>query len=163
MTSEIVGKKLIGKQRVLDHIIKMINESKDEVDLTMRYWGIKWGNPQIQEEMGFYPFKASISNAIKRGVPIRILGNIDENTLGNINEIKKTGANIRQIEPGFLRFIIRDNVELLMAISESYTENLHYYYAIVSEDPYLVEFFKDYFINLWKMSTEVNELDNLKK
>jgi|GEM_PF-7122300 sugar-specific transcriptional regulator TrmB len=158
MTNEVAGKKLVGKQRVLDHIIKMINESNDEVDLITRYWGTKWGNPQIQEEISFCPFRDSVANSIKRGVPIRILGNIDDKTLSNIIEIKKSGANIRLIEPGFLRFIIRDNKELLMATSESYTETLHYYYAIISKDPDLVEFFKGYFDSLWKMSRELNEL-----
>jgi sugar-specific transcriptional regulator TrmB len=153
MTSETTEKKLIGKQRVLDHIIKMINESKDEVDLTMRYWGTKWGYPQVQEKMSFNPFKESIEEAVKRGVSIRILGNMDDKTFDNVMQIKNTGANIRHIESGFLRFIIKDNEEILMAISESYTETLHYYYAIVIKDPNLIEFFKDHFDNLWKMSS----------
>ncbi len=147
----------MGKQRIVDTIIEMIDSAKEDVVLTTRYWGSKWGNKRIQNEFGIEKFRKSIKNAVERGVKIRIVGNIDENTIKNAIEIKTAGASVRHIQYGYLRFIIQDNSKLLIAVSEPYTETLHFYYAIITNHKELVLFFKDYFNNLWNEAKDLEE------
>ena len=157
MKKQIFINKQVGKQRIVDNIVEMINNSENNVIMTMKYWGIKWGSQRIQDHFGFARFEKNVIDAIERGVSVRIIGSVNKETLNNVRKLRECGARLKHMEYGFPRFIIKDDANLLIAISEPYTESLHYYYSIITNNNILIDFFKDYFENIWRESIDVEE------
>jgi len=160
MNEEKEVKKIEGKQTAVDQAIKMVEEANEKVDLTLRYWGSKWSKEEIDEELGFGKFKKIAEKRIKnQGVKIRVVGGFpDEEMKENVISLIDIGAELRILErQEDVRFVLKDNVELLLVTSERYASDLHYYYSLKITTPELVNFFSDHFNNLWTKARVVDE------
>ena len=71
----------MGKLVFLDKLFDMIGKSKKEVAMTMGYWGSRWGDKTLFDEVIFPKLKDSITNAHSLGASVRIMGDIEEDEL----------------------------------------------------------------------------------
>jgi len=141
-----------GKARFLDVLFDMIRRSKKEVIMTMRYWGSKWGDKRLFDEVIFPQLEEVINHALSSGASVRIMGDPRGDDFGSSKRLVSLGVEVKNLEGSHLRFIVVDEKECLFAISEPYSETTHFYHAIWSCNDILVKFFKDHFENLWSIS-----------
>jgi len=140
-----------GKAHVLNMVFNMIRNSKKEVIMTMRYWGSRWGDERLFNEVIFPELEDALSHALSAGASVRIMGDVKSDDFGTSRRLNDMGIEVRNLESGFLRFTVVDEKECLFAVSEPYTETTHFYHAIWSSNEILVKFFKDHFESLWAM------------
>jgi len=144
-----------GKARVLDDLFTMIRNARKDVMITMRYWGSKWGDKKLFDEVIFPDLENSIKRALSKGASVRIMGDLESDAYNVSKRLHDIGANVRNFKGGYLRFIIIDGRECLFAISEPYTEETHFYHAIRSSNKVLVDFFTDYFESTWPVCDRI--------
>ncbi len=144
-----------GKGRFLDKLFNMIQNSKEEVVLMMRYWGSRWGDRKLYDEVIFPQLQRSIETALSRGASVRIMGDLGSDEFGSSKRLHDLGVEVRNLEGALLRFIVVDQEQCLFAISEPYSETTHFYHAIWSSNSVLVRFFKDHFETLWPVCQKV--------
>jgi len=144
-----------GKARVLDRLFGMIRNARKDVMITMRYWGSKWGDKKLLNEVIFPDLENSIKHALSKGASVRIMGDLESDVYNISKRLYDLGANVRNFQGGYLRFIVIDGRECLFAISEPYTEETHFYHAIWSTNNVLVDFFKDYFESTWPVCDRI--------
>lgn len=142
-------RRIDGRARVLDTVFEMIQGSKKEVIMGMRYWGSRWGDRRLFDEVIFPRLEDAIRQALKTGASVRILGDLKSDDFGSSKKLHALGAEVKNLEGNHLRFIVVDMKECLFAISEPYTETTDFYHAVWSKNAILVEFFKDSFESLW--------------
>jgi hypothetical protein len=141
-----------GRARFLDVLFDMIHGSKKEARMAMRYWGGRWGDKRLLDEVVFPKLKNAIKNAISTGASIKVLGDPRRDDFGISRKLLDLGVEVRCLEGVQFRFIVVDMKECLFAISEPYTETTDFYHAIWSNNGVLVQFFKDNFEILWPIS-----------
>lgn len=146
-TAEIL--RIDGKAQFLDMLFDMIQRSKREVVMTMRYWGSRWGDRRLYDEVIFPRLQESIGHALSAGASVRIMGDLKGDEFGSSQKLHELGIEVRNLEGAHLRFVVVDEKECLFAISEPYSETTHFYHAIWSRNGILVKFFKDHFESLW--------------
>ena len=141
-----------GRARFLDVLFEMVNNSKKEIIMAMQYWGSKWGDKRLFEEVIYPKLEESMKNAIKNGAKIRIMGDPKHDFFGTSKSFEELGIEVKGLEGIQFRLIVVDSKECLFAISEPYTESTHIYHAVKTNNKVLVQFFKDNFESLWAVS-----------
>jgi sugar-specific transcriptional regulator TrmB len=141
-----------GRARFLDVLFEMIGNSKKEIIMAMQYWGSKWGDKRLFDEVIFPKLQENLKTAIKNGAEVRIMGDPTQDFFGASKSFEELGIKVKGLEGIQFRLLVVDNRECLFAISEPYTESSHVYHAIKTNNKVLVQFFKDNFESLWAVS-----------
>lgn len=141
-----------GINKVLDRTFEMIDRSQKEVKITMFYIGTRWSNESGMRKLYYQDMGKHINKASERNVRIRIIGRLSSELTSGVKEIKKWQAELRNLNHGFIRFVVKDNDELLIITSEQYSENSFYYRALWSDISDMVTIFSQHFEELWKIS-----------
>jgi hypothetical protein len=144
-----------GRARFLDILLDMIKASQKEIIMAMQYWGSKWGDKRLFDEVIFPKLQQNLQIAIKNGAKVRIMGDVKQDYFGTSKLFEQMGIQVKGLEGIQFRLLVVDNKECLFAISEPYTENTHVYHAIKTNNTTLVQFFKDNFESLWAVSHDL--------
>lgn len=151
--SEDHGYELInGINNVLVRTFEMIDGSQKEVKITMFYIGTRWSNEPGMRRKYYQDMGKHINKASDGKVKIRIVGRLSSELKSGIKEIQKWKVVLRNLNHGFIRFVVKDNEELLIITSERYSEDSFYYRALWSNIPDMVSIFSQHFEELWKIS-----------
>jgi hypothetical protein len=144
-----------GRARFLDVLFDVVGDSKQEVIMAMLYWGSRWGDKKLMDEVVFPRLEEVISQAMSNGSSIRVMGDTRYDTLGISKKLQDLGVKVRGLEGIPFRFAVVDMKRCLFAISEPYTETSDFYHAIFTNNKTLVQFFKDNFEILWPISHKI--------
>lgn len=151
-SNDVVYKPINGINNILDRVFEMIDRSQKEVRITMFYNGTRWSNEPGMRKLYYQEMGKHVNKASKNRVKIRIVGRFSSELQQGFEEIRKWQVDVRNLNQGFIRFVMMDNDELLIITSERYSEDSFYYRALWSNIPDIVTIFSQHFEELWKIS-----------
>lgn len=133
-----------GQIPTMNKIIELNKNAKKEIIGIQRNWKV-WGNGL-----------KTMSDSIKRGVNIRMIGVIDNETKKRAQEWKKTNAKIRAYNKKFgefpLRFTIFDNKIARVTIGKPEISDTKNYITIITNSKPLITTLRKQFLEMWKES-----------
>jgi sugar-specific transcriptional regulator TrmB len=96
----------------------------------------------------------AMQSAIKRGVDVKLIGEVDEKNIEIVNEWKKIGCKIRKYNKKFgeypLRFSIFDNKTARITIGKPEISNPEDYITIWTDSKPLIAMLRKQFLDMWK-------------
>jgi hypothetical protein len=145
------AKSIVGNKKVLDLFFHMIETTRSDISVAMSYFGSRWAGDEDVEQHYYKSFEDCIAHAVKNGARVKILGRPTKENEELQRKIRACGADVRLVDHGFLRFVVKDKEQCMIVSSEQYAENLHLYHAVWTSIPEFVRFFEKHFDDLWEL------------
>lgn len=135
-----------GQKAIMNKIVEINKVVEREVFGVQRNW--KYWGEGIREMGGM----------AKRGVDVRLIGVVNEETVERVKEWKKTGAKIRVFDKKFgdypLRFTIFDNKYARITLGKPEIRESKDYMTIWTDSKPLVRILRNQFLEMWKQSKD---------
>jgi sugar-specific transcriptional regulator TrmB len=133
-----------GQKTIMNKIVEINKVATKEIFGVQRNWKY-WGEGIRMME-----------KVVKRGVDVRLIGLVNEETIERVNEWKKTGAKIRVFDKKFgeypLRFSVFDSKYARITIGKPEIKDSKDYITIWSDSKPLVRMLRNQFLEMWKQS-----------
>ncbi len=133
-----------GQQAIMNKIAENNKNIKKEIFSVQRNWKV-WGNG-LRE----------LQKTVKKGVDVRFIGIVDDETRKRALEWKKTGAKIKAYNKKFgeypLRFTIFDGKEARITIGKPEISAPENYITIWTTSKPMINVLKKQFLEMWKES-----------
>lgn len=147
---EFVFSLIKGQRAIMDRLAEVNPKVRKEIIGVQRNWKV-WG-AGLRE----------IQRAVKRGVDVRLIGVVNEETLPRVIEWKKTGCKIRRYNEKYgsypLRFTIFDNKEARITIGKPEIQDPKNYITIWTKSKPLIAILRAQFIEMWKNSVPAEKI-----
>jgi len=132
-----------GQQAIMHKLAEHNSKVKKEIIGIQRNWKVWAGGLR------------AIQESIKRGVKVKFIGVINEQTKQRALEWKKTGCQIKAFNPKFgefpMRFSIFDNKEARLTIGKPEIQNPKDYITIWTKSKPFINMLKKQFNEMWAM------------
>jgi sugar-specific transcriptional regulator TrmB len=147
--NEFIFSLIKGQKTIMDKLAEHNPKAKKEILGVQRNWKV-WG--QGLREM---------QKTVKKGVEVKIIGVINEETKSRVLEWKKTGAKIKAYNPVYgeypLRFTIFDNKEARITIGKPEIPNPEDYITVWTKSKPLISILRSQFLDMWKNSIPIEQ------
>lgn len=135
---------IMGQKAIMDKLAEHNLKVKREILGVQRNW--KYWGEGIR----------AMQSAIKNGVKVKFIGEINEENKSRVNEWKEIGCKIKHYNKKFgenpLRFSIFDNKKARITIGKPEIQNPEDYITIWTDSKPLVNMLKNQFMQMWKES-----------
>lgn len=135
---------IIGQKAVMGKLSENNQKCKKEILGVQRNW--KYWAEGIR----------AMQSAVKRGVKVKLIGEVNKDNRERIKEWQKVGCKIKVYNKKFgenpLRFSIFDNKEARITIGKPEIQNSEDYITIWTDSKPLVSMLKNQFMQMWKES-----------
>lgn len=133
-----------GQKSIMNKLAESNIKVKKEILGVQRNWKV-WGKGLID-----------MKKAIKKGVDVKLIGVIDENTKERAEEWKRIGCKIKEYNTKFgeypLRFSIIDNKQARITIGKPEIPDPKNYITIWTKSKPLINILRAQFLKMWKES-----------
>jgi sugar-specific transcriptional regulator TrmB len=137
---------LLGQQTIMTKLAETNKEVKKEILGVQRNWKI-WADGL-----------RAMQTSIKKGVKVKIIGIINNETKERAIEYKKLGCKVKAYNKKFgeypLRFTIFDNKTARITIGKPEISNPKDYITIFTDSKPLISMLRNQFMQMWKESQE---------
>lgn len=135
---------IVGQSAIMNRLAEHNLNVKHEILGVQRNW--KYWSDGIR----------AMQSAIKRGVKVKLIGEINEENKKRVKEWRNIGCKIKHYNKKFgenpLRFSIFDNKQARVTIGKPEIQNPDDYITIWTDSKPLVNMLKDQFMQMWKES-----------
>ncbi|MBU0760496.1 MAG: hypothetical protein KJ600_00210 [Nanoarchaeota archaeon] len=142
--NEFVFSLIKGQRTIMDKLAEHNSTVKKEIFGVQRNWKV-WGDGLREME-----------KTTKKGVDVRIIGVVNDETKERAFEWKKTGCKIRAYNEKYgsypLRFTVFDNKEARITIGKPEIQNPEDYITIWTKSKPLIAILRKQFMEMWKNS-----------
>lgn len=140
---------IVGQKAIMDRLAENNAFVGKEIFGVQRNWKV-WGEGLRQ-----------MSKAIKKGVDVRFIGLINEETKKRALEWKKLGCNVKAYNSIFgqypLRFTVFDNKEARITIGKPEITDPKKYVTVWTTSKPLIKILRSQFLEMWKNSVPIEE------
>jgi len=133
-----------GQRAIMNKLVELNKKAEKEIVGVQRNWKY-WGEGVREME-----------KSVKKGVDVRLIGVINEETLDRAEEWKKAGCKIRAYNKKFgkypMRFSVFDRKYARITIGKPEIKESKDYITILTDSKPLVNMLRNQFLQMWKES-----------